>query len=511
MNSLSSDLPAGIVVFLVALPLCLGIALASGAPLFSGIIAGIVGGLVVGTLSGSQLSVSGPAAGLTVIVLSAITDLGTFEAFALAVVLAGVIQFLLGVFKAGTIGHFFPSSVIKGMLSAIGLILILKQIPHALGDDRDYEGDENFFQPDGENTFTEIVMAVQNIEPGAIIIAAISLFILILWERPFMKKQNWTNIVPGPLVAVVSGITINYYLLSDAMQLKGKHMVTLPVTKSFDEFVSVFTLPDFSQILNADIYIVAFTIAIVASLETLLSLDAVDKLDPYKRIAPANRELKAQGIGNFVSGLLGGLPVTAVIVRSTANISSGAKTKVSAVFHGMLLVASVALFPYVLNLIPLSALAAVLLIVGYKLAKPQLFKDIYKQGKSQFIPFVVTIAAILFTDLLIGITIGIITGLYFVITTNMHMAITIERPDETTYKINLEKDVSFLNKALLRRTLRDIPNDSKVIIDESSSIFIDHDIIETIEDFKITAEQENVELIIRQPKNTKNKVLSSMA
>ena len=511
MNSLSSDLPAGIVVFLVALPLCLGIALASGAPLFSGIIAGIVGGLVVGTLSGSQLSVSGPAAGLTVIVLSAITDLGTFEAFALAVVLAGVIQFLLGVFKAGTIGHFFPSSVIKGMLSAIGLILILKQIPHALGDDRDYEGDENFFQPDGENTFTEIVMAVQNIEPGAIIIAAISLFILILWERPFMKKQNWTNIVPGPLVAVVSGITINYYLLSDAMQLKGKHMVTLPVTKSFDEFVSVFTLPDFSQILNADIYIVAFTIAIVASLETLLSLDAVDKLDPYKRIAPANRELKAQGIGNFVSGLLGGLPVTAVIVRSTANISSGAKTKVSAVFHGMLLVASVALFPYVLNLIPLSALAAVLLIVGYKLAKPQLFKDIYKQGKSQFIPFVVTIAAILFTDLLIGITIGIITGLYFVITTNMHMAITIERPDETTYKINLEKDVSFLNKALLRRTLRDIPNDSKVIIDESSSIFIDHDIIETIEDFKITAEQENVELIIRQPKNTKNKVLSNMA
>ena len=511
LNSLSSDIPAGIVVFLVALPLCLGIALASGAPLFSGIIAGIVGGLIVGTLSGSQLSVSGPAAGLTVIVLSAITDLGTFEAFALAVVLAGIIQFLLGVFKAGTIGHFFPSSVIKGMLTAIGLILILKQIPHALGDDRDYEGDENFFQPDGENTFTEIIMAVQNIESGAILISAISLFILILWERPFMKKQNWTNIVPGPLVAVVSGVIINYYLLSDAMRLKGKHLVTLPVTESLNEFVSVFTLPDFSQILNADIYIVAFTIAIVASLETLLSLDAVDKLDPYKRIAPANRELKAQGIGNLVSGLLGGLPVTAVIVRSTANISSGAKTKVSAVFHGMLLVASVALFPYVLNLIPLSALAAVLLVVGYKLAKPELFKAIYKQGKSQFIPFIVTISAILFTDLLIGITIGIITGLYFVITTNMHMAITIERPDEGTYKINLEKDVSFLNKALLRRTLRDIPNDSKVIIDESSSIFIDHDIIETIEDFKITAEQENVELIIRQPKNTKNKVLSSMA
>jgi len=502
-RSLGSDLPAGVVVFLVALPLCLGIALASGAPLFSGIIAGVIGGLVVGILSGSQLSVSGPAAGLTVIVLNAITTLGSFEAFTLAVVIAGLMQLTLGFLKAGTIGHFFPSSVIKGMLTAIGFILILKQIPHALGDDRDYEGDEAFFQPDGENTFTEIALAFQNIEIGALIIAVICLAILILWERPFMNNQKWTSIVPGPLVAVVAGTGINFFLYDNTMTLGGKHLVNLPVSESFNEFISIFSLPDFSQITNGEIWIIAVTIAIVASLETLLSLDAVDKLDPYKRIAPANQELKAQGIGNTISGLLGGLPITAVIVRSTANISSGGKTKVSAIFHGLLLILSVALFPSILNLIPLSALAAVLLMVGYKLAKPKLFKDIYAQGKSQFIPFIVTVLAILFTDLLIGITIGIVTGLYFVVTTNLHMAIKVVT-DKDTVKIHFEKDVSFLNKAFLRRTLRDIPNGSHVIIDESESIFIDNDIIETIDDFKFTADQENIKLEIRQPNNSRN-------
>ncbi len=508
-KSLGSDLPAGVVVFLVALPLCLGIALASGAPLFSGLIAGIVGGLVIGALSGSQLSVSGPAAGLTVIVLNAITKLGTFEAFTLAVVIAGLIQLTLGFLRAGTIGHFFPSSVIKGMLTAIGFILILKQIPHALGDDRDYEGDEAFFQPDGENTFTEIALAIQNIDMGALIIASTCLAILIIWERPFMKRQKWTSIVPGPLVAVVAGTVINFFGYGASMKLSGKHLVNLPVSENLDEFISIFSLPDFSQIANPDIYIVAITIAIVASLETLLSLDAVDKLDPYKRIAPANRELKAQGVGNTISGLLGGLPITAVIVRSTANISSGAKTKVSAVFHGLLLILSVAFFPGILNLIPLAALAAVLLMVGYKLAKPGLFKEIYAQGRSQFIPFIVTILAILFTDLLIGIMIGIVTGLYFVITTNMHQAIRVEK-DNNTYIIRLEKDVSFLNKAFLRRTLRDIPRGSQVIIDESDSIFLDHDIIETIDDFKFTADQEGIRLEIRQPKNTRNNLKSVM-
>lgn len=506
IKSLGSDIPSGIVVFLVALPLCLGIALASGAPLFSGLIAGIVGGLVVGSLSGSQLSVSGPAAGLTVIVLNAITDLGSFEAFTLAVFIAGLIQLILGYLRAGTIGHFFPSSVIKGMLTAIGFILIMKQIPHALGDDRDYVGDEAFFQTDGENTFTEIALAVQNIDPGALIIALVCLSILIFWERPFMKKQKWTGILPGPLVAVVTGTLLNVLVYNETFALSGKHLVNLPVSESLNEFIGIFSLPDFSQITNPDIYIVAVTIAIIASLETLLSLDAVDKLDPYKRIAPTNRELKAQGVGNAISGLLGGLPLTAVIVRSTANISSGAKTKVSAIFHGFLLILSVAFFPHILNMIPLSALAAVLLLVGYKLAKPSLFKEIYSQGRSQFIPFIVTILAILFTDLLIGITIGIITGLYFVIRTNIHMAITVQQQQDDIIKINLEKDVTFLNKAFLRRTLRDIPDNSHVIIDESDSIFIDHDIRETIEDFKLTAERENIKLEIRQPNGSKNNI-----
>lgn len=509
-RSIGSDAPAGIVVFLVALPLCLGIALASGAPLFSGVIAGIVGGLVVGSLSGSHLSVSGPAAGLTVIVLNAITDLGTFETFLLAVFLAGVIQVILGIIKAGIIGHFFPSSVIKGMLSAIGLILILKQIPHALGDDQNYEGDEAFLQFDGENTFTEIALAIQNIELGAFIICAISIAILILWETRIFKNFNWTRVVPGPLVAVVFGIFANSILYAKAIPslfLTGKHLVSLPKIESATDFFNELTLPDFSQITNPDVLIVALTIAIIASLETLLSLDAVDKLDPYRRIAPASRELWAQGAGNMISGLIGGLPVTAVIVRSTANISSGAKTKVSAVFHGFLLLSSVTLFPRVLNLIPLSALAAVLLMVGYKLAKPSLFKSVYKQGMDQFLPFVITILAILFTDLLVGITIGICVGLFFVIKANLHQAITVKKIDDKSSIITLEKDVSFLNKAFLRLTLKKIPANSTLIVDETESIFIDHDIAETIDDFLLTAENKNITVEIRQPKSTSNKIM----
>ena len=506
-KNLKSDLPAGVVVALVALPLCLGIALASGAPLFSGIIAGIVGGLVVGVISGSQLSVSGPAAGLTVIVLNSIDSLGTFESFILAVFLAGLIQFLLGTLKAGIVGHFFPSSVIKGMLSAIGLILILKQIPHALGDDRDYEGDESFYQPDGENTFTEIVMAFQNIDTGAFLICLSALGIMILWETPAMKKQSWIKIVPGPLVAVLWGVTANtliYKGLLPDMLLTGKHMVSLPVSKDFTGFFSSLTFPDFSQFGNKDVYLTAATIAIIASLETLLSLDAVDKLDPIKRIAPANRELQAQGMGNMVSGLLGGLPVTAVIVRSTANVSSGAKTKVSAVFHGLLLAVSVIFFPHILNMIPLAALAAVLLMVGYKLTKPSLYASLYKKGIAQFAPYVITIAAILFTDLLIGITIGIVVGLFFVLKANMHQAITVIRDNENEVIIRLEKDVSFLNKAFLRRTLRDLPENCKVIFDETDSIFIDNDILETIEDFKSTAADKKIKMEIRQAQNTRN-------
>ncbi len=509
-SNLKSDIPAGIVVALVALPLCLGIALASGAPLFSGIIAGIIGGIVVGAFSGSELSVSGPAAGLTVIVLNAIATLGNFEAFLLSVFVAGAIQFILGIMKAGIIGHFFPASVIKGMLSAIGLILILKQIPHALGDDRDYEGDESFYQPDGENTFTEIIMAIQNIDLGALLISLFALAILIAWEQPIIKKQSWTKILPGPLVAVISGVVVNKLLypnLFPELIIAGKHLVTLPKSGSFSDFFNNLTFPDFGQFTNPQIYTTGVTIAIIASLETLLSLDAVDKLDPYKRIASTNQELKAQGLGNMLAGVIGGLPVTAVIVRSTANISSGGRTKISAVFHGILLAMSVIFFPDVLNMVPLSALAAVLLVVGYKLTKPSIYKSCYQKGYSQFIPFIVTILAILFTDLLTGIIIGIVVGLYFVLRANMHQAITIQE-DESIITITLEKDVSFLNKAYLRRHLREIPPNSHVIFDETDSIFIDQDIMETIEDFRNTAAEAGITMEIKQPENTKNRKFS---
>ncbi len=512
-SNLKNDIPAGLVVALVALPLCLGIALASNAPAFSGILAGIIGGLVVGMISGSQLSVSGPAAGLTVIVINAIETLGTFESFLLAVFIAGIFQFIFGILKAGIIGHFFPSSVVKGMLSAIGLILILKQIPHALGDDQDYEGDESFFQSDGQNTFTEIALAFQNIDTGALIISIIALVILILWEQPFMRKQNWTKILPGALIVVVWGVVANsmiYGKLLPTMFLTGKHMVSLPVSSSVGEFMGFFTFPDFGQILNPDVYITAITIAIIASLETLLSLDAVDKLDPYKRIAPPNRELTAQGIGNMLSGLIGGLPVTAVIVRSTANISSGGKTKISAVFHGLLIAMSVVFFPDILNMIPKASLAAVLLVVGYKLTKPAIFKSMYAKGKDQFIPFVITILAILLTDLLIGITVGIVVGLYFVMKSNLHQAITVKKADEHNFLITLEKDVSFLNKAFLRRTLRAIPEDSHVVFDETESIFVDNDIVETIEDFKATAINKNIIVEIKPAKNSNSPQLADV-
>jgi len=506
-QNLKNDIPAGLVVFLVALPLCLGIALASGAPLFSGVIAGIAGGIIVGSLSGSHLSVSGPAAGLTVIVLNAIETLGSFEAFLVSVVIAGALQLLLGILKAGVIGHFFPSSVIKGMLAAIGLILILKQIPHALGDDQDYEGDNAFFQPDGENTFTEIVLAIQNIDPGALVIALISLIILISWDSPRMKALKFTKIVPGPLLAVGSGIMINeffYGLLNPESQLRGDHLVSLPVTNSFDELIAVLTFPDVTALTNPQVYVTAVTIAIIASLETLLSLDAVDKLDPDKRIAPPNQELRAQGVGNMVSGLLGGLPLTAVIVRSTANVSSGAKTKLSAITHGIWLLAAVLVFPAFINKIPLSALAAVLLVVGFKLTKPSLYRETWKKGVDQFLPFVITVVAILFTDLLVGISIGIISGVFFVIKTNLHEAIIVQ-VDGDTYLIKLEKDVSFLHKAKLRSTLKNIPDNAHVIFDGSKAVFIDNDIVETIKDFRATAESNGITMEIM--KSRQNELL----
>jgi len=504
-ENLKVDLPASIVVFLVALPLCLGIALASGAPLFSGVIAGIIGGIVVGIASGSSLSVSGPAAGLTVIVFSAIEQLGSFSAFTLAVLIAGILQIILGYVRAGVIGHFFPVSVIKGMLAAIGLILILKQIPHALGYDEEFLGTINFKQFDGHNTFSELYYALINISLGPLIISLISLGILIFWDRPFMKKLTFTTILPGPLIVVFLGVTLNLLFMSimPELTITQEHLVNLPVASSLSEFFTLFSFPDFSQITNPGIYIVAFTIAIVASLETLLSLDATDKMDPYKRIAPTNRELKAQGLGNFISGLIGGLPLTAVIVRSTANVSSGARTKMSAFFHGIFLLVSVMTIPAILNMIPLASLAAILLMVGYKLNKPNLYQESFKKGLNQFVPFITTIIAILLTDLLIGISIGLVVGLYFVIKTNFHLNLIVAR-DQNNFLIRLNKDVSFLNKAFLRKSLEHIPDGAYVIIDGTKAVFIDNDIMETIHDFVETAPLKNIKVEIKKTNTSSN-------
>ncbi len=499
---LKYDLPAGLVVFLVAVPLCLGIALASGAPLFSGIIAGIVGGIVVAFASGSALSVSGPAAGLTVIVLNAISTLRNYELFLLAVVLAGFIQIILGYVKAGIIGYYFPSNVIKGMLAAIGIILILKQIPHAIGYDVDNEGDFDFIQADGENTFSEIVNSLNHIHPGAVIIAGISLLILILWERPFLKKISFFKIVPGALIAVLSGIVINeiFKTSSPELFLDGDKLVRLPVANSVPDFISQFTLPDFSGLANHKVYIVAFTIAIIASLESLLSVEAVDKLDPYKRNTPANRELKAQGLGNMISGLIGGLPITAVIVRSSANINAGAKTKLSAIIHGMLLLFSViALAPF-LNKIPLSCLAALLLTVGYKLAKISLFKSMYKMGWDQFLPFIITVIAIQFSDLLRGIAIGMSVSIFFILRNNYRRAYFFHKEDHHDGEkiiIELAEDVTFLNKGSIVLTLDHLPDNSSVIIDGSKSHNIDVDVLEIIHNYKSTAELKNIKLELK--------------
>lgn len=493
LDHLNADIPAGIVVFLVALPLCLGIALASGAPLFAGLTAGIVGGLIVAWASGSQLSVSGPAAGLTVIVSSAITKLGSFETFLLSVVIAGVLQMGLGLAKAGLIGAYFPASVIKGMLAAIGLILILKQVPHAVGYDADYEGDEDFVQPDTHDTFSEIGFSLEALSPGAVIVSVVAMMIMLIWERPFIKRNRFLRFVPGPLLAVVWGVAFNVYtrVAHPEFAIADEHLVHLPSLDGVGGFLHELRLPDFSQWRNPDVYVVAITIAIVASLETLLSLEAADKLDPLKRVAPTNRELMAQGIGNFTSGLIGGLPLTAVIVRSSANVMAGGRTKTACFVHGLLLWFSVVFASQYLGLIPLSCLAAILMLTGYKLAKPSLFKELYRRGSSQIIPFVVTITAILFTDLLKGIAIGMVCGIYYVIRANFQSAISLTQ-DGKNYLVRLQKDVSFLNKAPLRTQLARIESNSYVIIDGSRAQFIDQDILETLFDFVLAGADSNI-------------------
>ncbi len=483
VDNLIHDIPASLVVFLVALPLCLGIALASGAPLFSGLVAGITGGLVGGFLSKSPISVAGPAAGLTSIVIASIAELGSFPMFLTCVVIAGIIQVALGFMKAGTIGHFFPVAVVKGMLAAIGLILILKQIPHALGYDADFEGDEAFFQTDGKNTFTEILASALNPAAGAVVICTLSLLVLYFLSSERIKKLKVMKFLPGPLIVVVMGIGLNILFNASVplLALPQNHMVNLPeFTSVWDK--SLWILPDINAVSNPAIYRIAITLALVASLETLLSLEAADKLDPLKRVTPLNRELKAQGISNMVSGLLGGLPLTAVIVRTSANVQAGARTRTSTIVHGILLALMVFLFPDVLEAIPLASLAAILLTVGYKLTAPVIYKEMFKKGRDQFLPFVITVVAILFTDLLIGIFVGILVAIFFVLKTNFRSAIILVNNDDQ-YLLKFMKDVSFVHKSSLRNALDSIPSRSSLIIDGSKSQFLDADIVETLEDF----------------------------
>jgi MFS superfamily sulfate permease-like transporter len=496
---IKNDLPASVVVFFVALPLCLGIALASGAPLFSGLISGIIGGVLVGALSGSKIGVSGPAAGLAAIVLTAITSLGGYENFLVAVVLGGVIQLIFGVLKAGIIGYYFPSSVIKGMLTGIGIIIILKQIPHFFGYNSTPEEDFAFFKVDGQNTFSEILNTANNISIGATVIGIIGLGILILWSTVFANKGKFFKIIQGPLVAVVAGIV--YYFVTKGNATYGVdaiHLVSVPVPDSFDSFVGQFRFPNFSAISNPAVWVTGFTIALVASLETLLCVEATDKLDPHKNVTPTNKELLAQGTGNIISGLIGGLPITQVIVRSSANIQSGGRTKLSAIIHGLLLLISVILIPTLLNKIPLSVLAAILLIVGYKLAKPAVFIEMVRLGWKQWIPFTVTVVGIIFTDLLVGISLGLAVGIVVILIKsfqNSHF-LHIENKSNGKHRIKmtLAEEVTFFNKGAILKELDSLPRDTYLEIDVRKTRFLDYDIIEILQDFALKAKERNIDI-----------------
>ncbi|MFH6999465.1 SulP family inorganic anion transporter [Flavobacterium sp. FlaQc-57] len=499
--NLKSDFASGLVVFLVALPLCLGIAMASGAPLFSGIIAGVIGGIVVGYLSQSHISVSGPAAGLTAIILTAITDLGAFDVFLMSVFIAGLIQLALGFLKAGSISNYFPTNVIEGMLAGIGIIIILKQLPHAFGYDADFEGDQAFAQNDGSNSFSFLFDVFNHIHLGAVVISLISLVILISWDKvSFLKKLK---LIPGALVAVIIGIALNEFFVStgSSLAIAKEHLVSLPVPKSFDEFKSILITPNFAAVTNPQVWVVAITIAIVASIETLLCIEAADRMDVQKRYTDTNVELRAQGIGNIVSSLLGGLPMTSVVVRSSANNNAGAKSKMSAIIHGVLLLISVLAVPALLNKIPLATLATVLILVGYKLAKPATFKHFWEKGKYQFIPFVATLVFVVATDLLKGVALGIIISVIFVLRGNLKRAYSFKKEeyeDGDVIHIDLAQEVSFLNKAAIKSTLSEIPENSKVIINAEDTEYIAHDVLDLIREFKETrAIDENIKVKLK--------------
>jgi len=529
-GNLKYDIPAGLVVFLVALPLCLGVAVASDAPAFSGIVAGILGGLVVPLISRSALGVSGPAAGLTAIVVLGVADTGSFELFLMAVFLGGIVQLLLFLIQAGTIAYFLPSSVLKGMLAGIGMILILKQLPHALGYDVEaFSEDEFWIWGTEENAITMILAALKNVSKNinAIIISTVSLIVLIVWDKaPFLKKLSF---LPAALMAVLVGTLINelyiYFSFSSSVffPLASSHLVNLPLTERLEnlqaesnvstlKFISLsifsfwqqLTFPDFSlwfeHIKDWDIWVLGFTIGIIASIESLLTVEAVDKLDPYKRNSPLNRELLAQGIANAIAGLVGAIPITAVIVRSTASIGAGGRTRMAAIVHGLLLLVSVIFISQYLNHIPLGSLAAILLMVGYELIKPSVVKEIYQKGREQFVPFIITAVVILFSNLLIGIMVGIAVGLFFVIRANVKTAFSIKQVgrDENHFEISFNKDLSFVNRAFLRDIFAKIPNHSTVIINGTKSNFMDKDIEDTIKDFMKNAEQHDIQVTLKK-------------
>lgn len=489
-----SDLPAGLVVFLVALPLCLGIATASGATPLAGIIAGALGGILVGAISKSPLSVSGPAAGLVAIVLTALKDLnGSYQAFQVALIIAGLIQIVLGLLRLGAIANFVPNSVIKGMLAGIGVVIILKQIPHALGWDKEYEGDFGFVSKFG-NTFTDIAKAVMTITPSALVIFLIGVVIIQFWDSKPMKSQGWTKYIPGPLVAVIVGALTNTLLSGSrpdlALKSADMHLVTLPKTS---ELTAALTLPDWNAVQLPAVWITAITLAVVASLETLLSIDAADKLDDQRRATPTNLELVAQGVGNSFSGLLGGLPLTSVVVRTSANAYSGGKTKKSTIFHGVLLAVAAISIPSILNTIPLSVLASVLIMVGWKLTKPSVIKKVYSDGLDQFIPFLLTLLGVVFTDLLKGVIIGLLAGLVYVLKANHHKSFTLVN-DGDLWLLRFNKDITFTNKVGLRNLLDTIPDNVKLVINGTKADFVDHDILEMVKDFAESGQYRGIDV-----------------
>jgi MFS superfamily sulfate permease-like transporter len=494
-KNLKSDFPASIVVFFVALPLCLGIALASGAPLLSGLISGIIGGVLVGLLSGSNLGVSGPAAGLAAIVATSITSLGSFEVFLVAVVLAGAIQIVFGVLRFGIIGYFFPNSVILGMLSGIGIIIILKQIPHLVGYDKEPMGADEFLETSGENTFSAISHLLSNISPGSIIIGVLGLALILFWDNILASKSKIFKVIQGPIVAVLVG-TIAKLIFDNYSDLTVKdiHLVSIPVANSLNDLKSFLRFPDFSAIQNPKVWTIAFTLALIASLETLLSVEATDKLDPSKNVTPTNRELFAQGTGNILSGLIGGLPLTQVIVRSSANIQSNAKSKLSAIIHGLFLLLAVLALPKVLNHIPLSVLAAVLIVVGYKLAKPSLFKKMWDKGWTQFVPFVATIAVIVGKDLLWGILAGLFIGIIIIMIKSYQnsLFLHIDKTDEKFVKMAFAEEVTFLNKGAIAKQLQSLPKGTTLELDVRKSNYIDTDIVDILDDFVIQAKNKNI-------------------